>query len=691
MSVLGLKDELTPGLKKAQRALGVFGKTVDRTGSRSFRAGQQIGTGIKRSVAIAAGAVGALGTLFAVSIQDASDLSETISKVGVVFGSSAAQIYAFGKTSASALGLSENAALSAAATFGNLFVSMGLGKKQSADMSQRLVTLAGDLASFNNIDPTEAAEKLRAGITGESEPLKTLGININETVIKAKALELGLLKTGAAGTKNAKSVNELRLEQAQLSDAQRKASEATKKYGASSVQALKATVAAEKAQAKLKGTVGKSTGPLTAAQKAQAAYALILEQSKTAQGDFARTSGGLANQTRILKANWDNLKTTLATPTLPKIAKIFQRINDLLARQRPFIEKLGDDIANLFSDENIEQGARVLTDMFETAKTLVGPLKDAALVTGQVVKTAVQMFNTLPSELKTLLISGLAINKLTGGLVTNLAGGLISSVLSSFKGVLGVNAAVANINAATVTGGGGLPGTVATGAGLGVAATGAALVAGAAIGGAVGGAAARVATEAIDPALLRAIDDPQHFETLYNRDPRRFNKYGQVVANVAPRTPPRPVPPETLRGYLESGNRAGQPGRGRLGRKGPGPMGPTPDDRSTDAIEKLRTATTRQDDRSYDAIETLRARVTTTGADTRAAVASGSSSIVAAINASAATISSAVHSIPPPVVSSTTINSTLTQQGYYGPSTGSRGGARNSGTSYLGTTVRGGL
>jgi hypothetical protein len=106
-------------------------------------------------------------------------------------------------------------------------------------MSTSMVGLASDLASFNNTDPAEALEALRAGLTGETEPLKRYGINLNDATLKAEAMRLGLDTTGST---------------------------------------------------------------LSANTKAQAAYSLIMQQSSLAQGDFARTSAGLANQQRIMSS-----------------------------------------------------------------------------------------------------------------------------------------------------------------------------------------------------------------------------------------------------------------------------------------------------------------------------------------------------------------------------------------------------
>lgn len=189
------------------------------------------------------------------AIGAASDLNETLSKTSVVFGDNADAVKAWSKTSATSLGMSQDAAAGAAATYGNLFVSLGLAQKPAAEMSMKLVTLAGDLASFNNVDPAEALDALRSGLTGETEPLRRFGVNINDATLRQQALKMGLIST----TKDA----------------------------------------------------------LSPAVKAQASYALILEQTTTAQGDFARTSDGLANQMRILNAQWVDAQAGIGQALLP--------------------------------------------------------------------------------------------------------------------------------------------------------------------------------------------------------------------------------------------------------------------------------------------------------------------------------------------------------------------------------------
>ena len=188
------------------------------------------------------------------AIDAASNLAESTSKAQVVFGDFFSDIQAFSQTAPQALGLANQQALEFAGTFGNLFVALGLSQEAAADLSPEIVQLGADLASFNNLEVGDALEKLRSGLVGEAEPLRSLGVNINEALTQAKALELGLV-----------GVN----------------------------------------------------GETVEAAKVQARYALIVEQTATAQGDFARTADGVANRQRTLTAEFENLRAEIGQALLP--------------------------------------------------------------------------------------------------------------------------------------------------------------------------------------------------------------------------------------------------------------------------------------------------------------------------------------------------------------------------------------
>jgi hypothetical protein len=243
-----LSGELDPASQKA-------GEQAGKKGGEGFKS--KFGEGLKGIGALAVGAFAVDKALdFAKeAISAASDLSESQSKVGVVFGKASDQIIKASDGAARSVGLSKQAYLEATGGLGNLLVSLKVAPKTAADMSQSMVKLAGDLASFNNTSPEEALDALRSGLTGETEPLKRYGVNISAALVQQEALKEGIIKN----TKEA----------------------------------------------------------LTPQGKALATQALIFEQTKTAQGDFARTSGGLANQQRILGAELEDIKAKVGSALIP--------------------------------------------------------------------------------------------------------------------------------------------------------------------------------------------------------------------------------------------------------------------------------------------------------------------------------------------------------------------------------------
>jgi len=279
------QSKLDAGLKQAEtKSLGFLGRVKD---SFSRLSGSTIGSTLLQGIGLGAG-MSAFGVIqaglgktvkfFGDAIGAASDLAETTNKVTVVFEDQADKILALGETSADALGMSSNAAMSAAGTYGNLFRAMGITSETSAEMSVKLVQLAADLASFNNMDPTMVLDKLRAGLSGETEPLKTLGVNLNQARIQTKAFEMGLWD---------------------------------------------------------------GTGAISAAAKAQASYALILEDTTLAQGDFANTSDGLANTQRSLDATFQDITAELGEALLPIMTELASfTLHELVPALRTVITSL---------------------------------------------------------------------------------------------------------------------------------------------------------------------------------------------------------------------------------------------------------------------------------------------------------------------------------------------------------------
>lgn len=347
--------------------LSGFGRDLDAgVGKASSDAGEKAGGALSGGFKKAATAIGGYFAATEVagflkdSIGAASDLGESMSKVNVVFGDGAGRIQEFAKTAASSLGMSRQAALEATGTLGNLFSSMGLGKKETADLSTSMVSLASDLASFNNASPDETLLALRSGLLGEAEPLKRFGVNLNQARIEAEAFAIGLAKPA----KNADLIAAARLK---VEEATKSLTEAEKAHGAQSAEAVKARADLAKAEDGLAKSMEGSKVELTAAQKAQAAYSLIMKDTKLAQGDFARTSDGLANKQRILAAQFTDLKARIGGALMPAALGLASFLSDNLL---PAFDKIGavigkvrDAFSFLFQDQESQGFAEVMDNI----------------------------------------------------------------------------------------------------------------------------------------------------------------------------------------------------------------------------------------------------------------------------------------------------------------------------------------
>jgi hypothetical protein len=237
-------------------------KGIDRA-IKEFKSLEGVGAkaqfALKKAALPATAALAGLAAAAGPAISAASDLGENLSKVGVIFGDSAKEIEDFASTAATSLGQSKNAVLQAAGTFGTFGKAAGLGGKDLADFSNNFTALASDLASINNTTPEEAINAIGSALRGESEPLRQYGVLLNDAKLKAAALELGIYS---------------------------------------------------------------GSGALTDQQKILAAQKVIYDETGDAQGDFGRTSDGLANSQRQLTAQMEDLQVSIGQALLPVVEAI---------------------------------------------------------------------------------------------------------------------------------------------------------------------------------------------------------------------------------------------------------------------------------------------------------------------------------------------------------------------------------
>jgi len=173
------------------------------------------------------------------------------------------------------LGLNRYETEKTAGVLFNMTTGMGLGRAAAFEMSTGVVKLAGDMASFRNIPMEEALTKIKAGLTGETEPLKAIGILVDEATTKTFAYTHGIAEQGTE---------------------------------------------------------------LSAQQKVLARYGSILAQTGNDQGDLARTLESPANQLRIMKERVMEAATALGVELLPMVKSVIGWLADFVPKLQGAVE-----------------------------------------------------------------------------------------------------------------------------------------------------------------------------------------------------------------------------------------------------------------------------------------------------------------------------------------------------------------
>jgi len=235
---------------------------------------------------------------FDVFATAAADAEETRGKFSAVFKHLTADAEAWAERYADAVGRGRTAVKGWMATLQDTFVPLGYSREEAYKLSQQLVKLGVDLASFNNLRSEEAIERLVSALVGNHETVRRFGVIIDEAALKQEALRSGMVT---------------------------------------------------------------SAKDLTAAQKVQARYNLIMAGTTDAQGDAIRTADSFANRQRRAAANWTNLKERIGTflTQSPVIRKFYADLSSGLER------------AGKWLDRNREQVQKLVNSGFDVLKTSV--------------------------------------------------------------------------------------------------------------------------------------------------------------------------------------------------------------------------------------------------------------------------------------------------------------------------------
>lgn len=252
-------SQLQSGLKDTSKGLNNLSKQANKS---SGIISSEIGKMAAKFLSLAA-----VVKLATKSISESMQRIEDENLFEVSLGKNADAIRNWSEDVEKSVGVSAAWLRKSTGVFSNMTQSMGLSSEQAAKLGRNFSILAQDMASFYNIKPEEAMNKLQSGLAGNSRALQELGIMVKEADIEQTALALGV-----------KKVN----------------------------------------------------GEFTSAQRALLTYQTVINATKNAQGDLARTINTPANQLRMLTTNIQNLGVAIGNMFQPLLSVALPALNGLI-------------------------------------------------------------------------------------------------------------------------------------------------------------------------------------------------------------------------------------------------------------------------------------------------------------------------------------------------------------------------
>lgn len=298
------------------------------------------------------------------SVDEASDLQQSVGGVGAVFKKDVAQIEKSSRAASQALGLSRNEYNELASTLGSTLKNKGI-KAFTAD-TQKLIGVGADLSAQFGGSTQDAVNALSSAMRGEMDPIERYGVTLNQASLEAEAYSSGIVK-------RTKDTAGIKAAQNKAIVAQRDYNSAVKEHGKNSDEAMSAESRMIAAQSRLGKLMEGKKVQLTDQQKAQAALSLITKQSADAQGAFGREADTLAGKRARLSASWTNLSATLGTHLLPLLTKGTGFLNDFFAEMESG-EGAGGELVTFFKSLGSPENKKAFEDIGTSVKSLFSGL-----------------------------------------------------------------------------------------------------------------------------------------------------------------------------------------------------------------------------------------------------------------------------------------------------------------------------
>ena len=265
------------------------------------------------------------------SLELASDLTEVQNVVDTAFGSMSSKMEAFAQTSADTYGISKLSAKNIASTYAAMAQGMGQGLNEATDKALEMTGRVADIASFYNLTLDRVNTIGRAVYSGETEPLKQIGVIMTEAQLQAFALANGYT------------------------------------------------------------TLYKN---MSAAEKLEVRQAYFLAQTNLAAGDFVRTQDSWANQTRILSERWKEFLAVIGTGLIQVLKPALQALNSFISKITAALSSVYK-LLGIKIEDSAGKGISDVTSDTDGLSTSIGGVEKATKKATKSAKAGIRAFDEL--------------------------------------------------------------------------------------------------------------------------------------------------------------------------------------------------------------------------------------------------------------------------------------------------------
>ena len=317
---------------------------LTRNGTRSFNTLNNSVIKTEHSINNMAGSLkriaGLLATGFSIgslvkfgkqSLELASDLTEVQNVVDTAFGSMSSKMEAFAQTSVDTYGISKLSAKNIASTYAAMAQGMGQGLNEATDKALEMTGRVADIASFYNLTLDRVNTIGRAVYSGETEPLKQIGVIMTEAQLQTFALSNGYK------------------------------------------------------------TLYKN---MSAAEKLEVRQAYFLAQTNLAAGDFVRTQNSWANQTRILSERWKEFLAIVGTGLVQALKPALQALNSFISKITAALSSVYK-LLGVKIEDSVGKGISDVSSDTDGLSTSIGGVEKATKKATKSAKAGIRAFDEL--------------------------------------------------------------------------------------------------------------------------------------------------------------------------------------------------------------------------------------------------------------------------------------------------------